>query len=285
MLLLAAALLALALLARDSLNAMVQVEAHHALYADFFPHWQLIAFFTTFTGLAFLFGGVVGAARFWRAMKAADEASGAARPKVGMLTSILRVLKSILVHDRFGKCTSQAPRRLAHLATFYGFAALFVVTTWAVIDIYVMPLVGVAALYPFDLMHPMKVLANGGCVLLIFGCIKAIADRMAGRHEDRPGSTSFDWVFLWLLLGVALTGLATEVLRFSVGPEVASASTALKNAALSAYFVHLVLVFQLLVHLPYSKFAHIVYRTVAMVYAEHTGRSGRETARAGPDEA
>jgi len=280
MLLIAAGLLALALVARAPLSAMVKVEAHHALYSDFFPHWQLITFFTSFTGLALLSGVVVGGARFWRAMKAADEARGETRPKIGMLTSISRVLTSILVHDRFGKCTSQAPRRLAHLATFYGFLILFIVTIWAVIDIYIMPLVGIEALYPFNLMHPMKVAANVGCVLLIFGCVKAMADRKSGRQEDRPGSTSFDWVFLWLLLGVGLTGLATEVLRFSVGPEVASASTALKNAALSVYFVHLVLVFQLLVHLPYSKFAHIVYRTLAMVYAEHSGRNGREMASA-----
>jgi quinone-modifying oxidoreductase subunit QmoC len=110
-------------------------------------------------------------------------------------------------------------------------------------------------------------------VLLIFGCVKAIADRRAALRSDGPASTSFDVIFVWLLLVVALTGLVTEVLRFGVGDNPESGLT---STALTLYFVHLVLVFQLLVYLPYSKFAHIIYRTVAMVYAERTGRNEPE---------
>jgi quinone-modifying oxidoreductase subunit QmoC len=215
--------------------------------------------------------------RFWRAMKATDEAAGGFTAAVGMVPSVVRAIRSIVVHDRFGTCTSQKPRRLAHLGAFYGFLALFVVTVWAVFDIYVMPLVGVRTFYPFDLAHPMKVLANVGCVLLIFGCVKAIADRRAALRSDGPVSTSFDVIFVWLLLLVALTGLVTEVLRFAVGDVPDSGLT---STALTLYFVHLVLVFQLLVYLPYSKFAHIMYRTVAMVYAERTGRNEPEMVNA-----
>ena len=146
---------------------------------------------------------------------------------------------------------------------------MFVVTVWAVIDIYLLPILGIDSLYPFDLLHPMKVLANVGGVLLIYGSLKAILDRRSNDAETGT-STSFDWVFVWLLLGVGVTGFATQVFRFTVDPTVESAAV---TTAYAAYFVHLVLVFQLLVYLPYSKFAHIFFRTVAMVYAEHTGRN------------
>jgi len=40
------------------------------------------------------------------------------------------------------------------------------------------------------------------------------------------------------------------------------------------YAIHLIFIFVLLTSLPYSKFAHLVYRSVAMVYAK---RADRET--------
>ena len=268
MLLITAGLLGAALLARGSVESAMGWTEHHGFYAEFFPHWLLNTFFPFFTMLSF-FLLLVGLARFWGSMRAADAASGATQPTAGLIPSLIRTVKTVLLHDQFAKCGAQAARRWAHLAAFYGFIDLFVVTVWAVIDIYLMPVLGIDSLYPFNLLHPMKVLANVGGVLLIYGSVKAIMDRRSSSAAAGK-STAFDWVFVWLLLSVGVTGFATEVFRFTVDP---SAESAAVTAAYAAYFVHLVLVFQLLVYLPYSKFAHIFYRMLAMVYAEHTGRN------------
>jgi len=275
MLLVAAGLLVLALVVRGPLEAVKPLAAvlhafdHHGFYAALYPHWLLIGFFSFFVGLAFV-GAAVGLVRFWRAMRAADEASGGYAPTVGIIASLVRTLAPIVRHDKFANCQGRASRRWAHLGVFYGFAALFLVTIWAVIVLYgINPLVESDFPYPFGLLNPWKILANVGCVLLIGGCVLAIRDRIVNKKET-GASTSFDWIFVWVLLGVGVTGLLTEVLRFVAEP---AGSAGLQYTAYTVYFVHLVLVFQLLVCLPYSKFAHVLYRTAALVYAEHTGRN------------
>jgi quinone-modifying oxidoreductase subunit QmoC len=269
MLLIAAALVGFALIVRGPLETVLPVgEPHHEFYADFFPHWLLIAYFSSLTGLATLVV-LIGALRFWKAMKFSDDSPGGGAPVLGLVPSFINVVKSILFHDKFSKCTSQASRRVTHLTAFYGFTALFVVTVWAVLDLYVNPLLGIDSMYPFDLLHPMKLLANVGAVLLIYGSVKAIRDRLGGG-KDSPISTSFDWTFVWLLLFIGVSGVFLEILRFVGEPADIAWLT---NTAYSIYFLHLVGVVALLVYLPYSKFSHIVYRTVAMVYAEHTGRN------------
>ncbi len=282
MLLIPIVLLAAALMIRDPLGNALSIAGHHGFYAGLFPHWLLIGFFSGFTWLTTL-AVLLGVVRFWGAMKRADAASGRKVPSLGIVPGLIRTLKAIFSHDKFSKCTAQGARKSSHLLAFYGFVALFIVTIWAVIDLYVMPFLGVDSLYPFNLIHPMKIVANIGCAILIFGCVKAILDRL--KNQGASGvSTSFDWIFVWLLLSVGITGLLTEVLRFSI-PSVEHAAehvgrTGLEYGAFAVYFVHLVLVFELLVYLPYSKFAHIVYRTVALVYAEHTGRNSREVKKA-----
>ena len=47
------------------------------------------------------------------------------------------------------------------------------------------------------------------------------------------------------------------------------------NAPLAffSYYVHLVMVFYMLAYAPQTKFGHIFYRPVAMVYARYSGRT------------
>jgi quinone-modifying oxidoreductase, subunit QmoC len=276
LLLLPAVLLVVAMLLRDPLwdsgQGALKYLHHEGFYADLFPHWLLIGFYSFFWGLATI-GALVGAARFWQAMKAADKEAGREIASVSVMTSCLRVFKSILTHDRFSKCSSQAARRTAHLGAFYGFLALFAVSVWAVIALYVInPLIpghDQDLIYPFSIWNPWKLLANLGGIALVVGCLLAIRSRRSGE-KDAPASSSFDWIFLWLLLTVGATGLLTEIIRYVAEPGTVRG---LVYTAHAIYFIHLVVVFDLLIYLPHSKFAHILYRTVALVYAEHAGRT------------
>lgn len=271
-----------ALLIRGPLEAAFPwlVGAHaHEFYANFFPHWLLIVFYSGLTLLTF--GGlIVGLFRFWAGMKANDAASGREEPVMGFIPAAVKAVGAIFSHNRFGECKDQVERKTNHFMAFYGFLALFVVTSWAVADLYVMPqlMPEVFPQYPFGLAHPMKILANVGGILLIVGATRAILNRLNAPKDGKHQSTSFDWVFVWLLLAVGLTGFVTEVFRFVAEAQAAGAGIdayqgSLATPAYSIYFVHLVSVFGLLVYLPYSKFAHMWYRSVAMIYAEHTGRT------------
>ena len=118
-----------------------------------------------------------------------------------------------------------------------------------------------------------------GGILLIIGAARAILNRKNAPEDGYHQSTTFDWVFVWLLLLVGITGFVVEAFRFvaegAAGPEAYASGFA--TPAYAFYFVHLVCVFGLLVYLPYSKFAHMWYRLVAMIYGEHTGRTGPGT--------
>ena len=65
-----------------------------------------------------------------------------------------------------------------------------------------------------------------------------------------------------MILLVASTGMLTWLLRLAAIPAI----------AYPVYFVHLCFVFFLLWYMPYSKFAHMIYRALALVWANQTGR-------------
>ena len=210
-----------------------------------------------------LTGAATGGLRYWRAMN---------RGMVGDRgpVRLLPTLWTILQHRKFRQCADESPgtgpsprESLArtHLLAFYSFLGLVVTTTSVGIGIYAF-----GYLTPWPLWHPVKILGNlsGAAVivaLLTFG-YRRIADKtQAGK------STYSDWLFLDILLLTTLTGFLAQVMRLmGVGA-----------IAYPTHFVHLLFVFFLLVYIPYSKFAHVVYRTVAMLH-DAASRSGEGVA-------
>ncbi len=235
-------------------------------YSPMLPHWLLNSFFALFGGLA-LVAAVMGLVRFWRALATGSRLGFAAQPVRGLGASILAVIKRILTHEKFTSCTAQNRRPVSHFLVFFGFIALSLVTLW-VITGPINPLLRDRFVYPFSFWSPWKMLANLGGAAVFAGCVLVIRDRFYYK-DDAGYSTYFDWAFVWTLFAVVVSGFLTEALHYL-------RMTPHRHVV---YFAHLVLVFVLLVYLPYSKFAHLLYRAAAMVFAE---RYGREVATSAP---
>jgi quinone-modifying oxidoreductase subunit QmoC len=223
----------------------------HVDYGTFFPHIPLQVFFASFAMLAVM-GAVVGIRRFWSDMCSNSPASGA---KTSVGSAIVGAIKDVFTHSNFKSCTFNKNRYVSHLLTFWGFAGLFIVTTGVVVAAYVFDH------YPLPLWDPLKILGNLSALAMMVGVTWIIFERM-GKDKAKEGSSGKDWNFILILYAVVVTGIITEVLRFANAP----------GPAYPLYFIHLLTVFTLLMYFPYSRFAHMVYRTVALAYARHSGR-------------
>jgi quinone-modifying oxidoreductase subunit QmoC len=114
---------------------------------------------------------------------------------------------------------------------------------------------------PWSFFSVVKLAGNLGGIAIVAGCLLVLYNRSV--NKDKAGaSTYLDSVFTWTILCVAITGFLTQFARM--------AETAFW--AYLFYGIHLVFVFYLLAYLPYSKFAHMVYRIVAMIFAEYANR-------------
>jgi quinone-modifying oxidoreductase subunit QmoC len=113
---------------------------------------------------------------------------------------------------------------------------------------------------PYNQINPVKWLANLGGIALIIGGGLMIANRWSKKDQI---SAFKDWYLLGMVVGLGLTGLLTEVIRLG----------GMYSLSAFIYYLHLILVWALFAYTPFSKLAHLVYRTVAMAYQEYSGRS------------
>jgi len=212
-------------------------------FANVFPIPVLEPLFFGVSGFVLLAFGV-GLSRCIRAAKSRGATGNIPR-------RVLPVLRETMTNERLQAC-GKKNWSLGHLLTLWGFVGLAVVGTAT----------GIGTMFgilrtPLALLSPLKILANASALVILGGSLILLWERV---HDpiQRTASTYFDWFFLLTLTGVALTGILSEIMRLA------------QFSALmySIYYVHLVLIFALFLYAPYSKFAHLAYRTVVLAGAE-----------------
>ncbi|MEW5745445.1 MAG: quinone-interacting membrane-bound oxidoreductase complex subunit QmoC [Nitrospirota bacterium] len=235
-----------------TLTAPLRGENGGIVYANFIPVPYIDAVFVaaaSFAALCF----ALGIRNYWKAMSGGKSLDG------NLVESIKVTVADILAHKRFKECNVAKERSTAHLLVFYSFAGLAVTTTWAIVYLY-----GFHWESPYPLYDPMKILGNISAAALLIGITLVTSNRLKNAEKAGKGSY-FDWLFITVIFVIVLTGIGAQVFRLAdIG-----------LLAYPTYFVHLVFVFFLFAYAPFSKMAHMVYRTTAMVFAKHTAREGK----------
>jgi quinone-modifying oxidoreductase subunit QmoC len=249
--------------------AAVRAKSEHMAYHNFMPVPAIDIIFIL-TALFAAFSAFTGIKRLWSGMKAnAGGVPGTGSP----MSHLVPAITTILTHKRFADCTVNRLRQWGHLLLFYAFAGLAVVTTWAIIYLYGHELLGIKAFGPFHfgeapypITDPMKMLALASSVAFALGITIILVNRLGQAAKAGMGSY-FDWIFLAIVVGVGATGMLSWGMRLLD-----------MTAGYWVYYFHLVFVWSLFAYAPYSKFAHLFYRTTAMVFAKYTGREPKQQA-------
>jgi len=215
------------------------------IYKNFYPELGVDITFMTFAFFALISLGI-GLNRFWKGMvkqHGTDGLMGTPMP------NLLHALPTIFSHKKFNSCGESKDRYWGHLGVFYGFVGLFITTTF-VASVYW--LFGIHT--PFPMSHPIKWLANASAAALVIGSIVLLVRRIT---YTKSASSYYDWALIGLVLGLGVTGWATQFVR----------QADLRAWAYPVYFSHLLFVAYLFLYLPFSKMAHLAYRTAAMAFA------------------
>ena len=254
------------------------VQPHHELqpsatmgqffYDEYVPHSIIYAVYFTATGWIVLALFVQGR-RFWTALGTNEERNGT------IYGALFGVFKDIALHNKFSDCERGVPkRRWGHFLVMWGFVGAATASGFAVVFLYadtppfswffMLPFFEDIG-YPVPISHWNKWLANISAAALVIGGFMLWFNRRNTTDKLVGSTTPFDRFFLWIVLAVIGTGVFTEVFRFLPGvPPV---------IGFGIYIIHLGVVLSLFLTLPYSKFAHILYRTLAMAHERLTAKA------------
>ena len=193
----------------------------------------------SFIGAAFL----ANISIMCRAMRRGGR--GAALSAANLRNTARGAAREIILQERFGECEDSRFRRWAHLLVSWGFMGMLLATSViAAVDFEWIPLPRWVSLAIGSV--------SGASSLVGLGYYARLRLSRTGEYAKR--SHRSDWVFLVLLAVSVTSGYVMLAFRFLNMPM----------AAYWSFAVHVVAVFDLLMSVPFTKFAHVVYRPAAL---------------------
>ncbi len=239
-------------------------------YQRFFGHWDfrwyakniffIVCFMVPAAGLA-VFSAFKGISNLWSAMAAKHELNTDFRPSVVQFVQMFLwpSVVEIISHKRFNECTVNVDRVKGHKPVMYAFIGLFIVTCWSLFANDILGLFIHKFHGPMTFFNPVKLLANVSAIALIYGMWVLWTSRSEKEREGGIDGNFYDWFLIWEIMAVGITGFLAEACRWAD----------LATIGHIVYFMHLVSVMMLFLYMPYTKFAHLVYRTFAMAFEKY----------------
>jgi len=230
---------------------------------DALIHWTGIGVM-----VALVVSGVIGVVRMTRRVARRDGVT--LRSVVGGRAALARTLRAAwsslgiesLGQRRFREdCKDDAPaepiyrrRWLIHALTIWGFLGLFAATLmdWG------LALLGIKETgTAIPIWYPSRLLGTIAGISLVYGVTMFIVNRVRKINRAAEHSTASDWLLLTLLWITGMTGFVIEVALY------------LPGAPAWGYWIflfHVAVAMELMLLLPFTKFAHAMYRPVALFF-------------------
>jgi len=184
------------------------------------------------------------------------------RPLARISSAVKNVVAELAAQSRYRDCQEETTvpwyrgRWFIHMSIMWGFVGLGVATG---LDYLLMMVADKVPGQPDPLWWPTRLLGTLAGLFLMYGTSLAIIERY--RKPDKYASHSLlsDWLFLWLLWLSGLTGFVLEAALYL---------PSMSTWGYIVFLVHVVVAMELIVLLPFTKFAHSVYRPIALLIHE-----------------
>ena len=185
-----------------------------------------------------------------------EEASAESNKKNRFFPAMIQVVKELVTLKRYQDCHEEDDTAwfvkpwFVHWAIMWGFIGLALAT---LLDI---PMLGLTDPNAAAWL-PSRLLGIGAGLLLMYGTTMALIRRLTKSEKNTEHSRFSDWLFIAFLWGLGITGFWLTVSVYLMDDNLVSQIVLL---------IHTVMAMELLLLFAFSKFAHMLYRPLALFF-------------------